>query len=128
MDRRLSSPVGLVSPSLTDLSMFPSASRGQHSLQRMKVGGPTSACFWLYFGLGTEPHGCLSGSCRDPHLRQIYTDPALTLAPPFRPEVKAYRAEVSFETVTVRIRAEAVSPACRVHVGGRQGPRWVSKH
>ncbi|CAF90811.1 unnamed protein product, partial [Tetraodon nigroviridis] len=59
-------------------------------------------------------------------LRQIYTDPALTLAPPFRPGVKVYRAEVSFETVTVRIRAEPQSPGCRVHVDGPRGPRTVT--
>ncbi|XP_029681365.1 cadherin-like and PC-esterase domain-containing protein 1 isoform X2 [Takifugu rubripes] len=66
------------------------------------------------------------GSCLDPHLRQIYIDPPLTLAPPFTPRVKVYHSEVSFETVTVRLRAEAMSPKCQVHVEDQQGPRMVT--
>ncbi|XP_034528958.1 cadherin-like and PC-esterase domain-containing protein 1 [Notolabrus celidotus] len=64
--------------------------------------------------------------CVDPHLRQIYTDPPLTLTPPFSPHVKEYRAEVTFDTVTVRIRPEPVSPACQVHLDEHRGPRMAN--
>uniref|UniRef100_A0AAQ4Q135 Cadherin like and PC-esterase domain containing 1 n=1 Tax=Gasterosteus aculeatus aculeatus TaxID=481459 RepID=A0AAQ4Q135_GASAC len=63
------------------------------------------------------------GPCLDPHLRQIYTAPPLTLTPPFSPWVKEYRAEVTFDTVTVRIRPQPVSSACRVHLDEHRGPR-----
>lgn len=66
------------------------------------------------------------GVCMDPHLRQIYTDPALTLTPPFSPDVKEYRAEVSFDTVTIRIRPEPFSDACRVHLDEHRGPRMAN--
>lgn len=66
------------------------------------------------------------GQCVDPHLRQIYTDPPLMLTPPFSPRVKEYRAEVTFDTVTVRIRPEPVSSACRVHLDEHQGPRMAN--
>ncbi|CAN9508353.1 unnamed protein product [Ophioblennius macclurei] len=66
------------------------------------------------------------GVCTDPHLRQIYTDPALTLTPPFSPEVKVYRAEVSFDTVTVRIRPEPFNDACRAHLDEHRGPRMAN--
>ncbi|XP_060885482.1 cadherin-like and PC-esterase domain-containing protein 1 [Labrus mixtus] len=66
------------------------------------------------------------GSCVDPHLRQIYTDPPLTLTPPFNPTLKEYRAEVTFDTVTVRIRPEPVSSACRVHLDEHGGPRMAN--
>lgn len=66
------------------------------------------------------------GVCSDPHLRQIYTDPVLTLTPPFSPEVKAYRAEVSFDTVTVRIRPEPLDAGCRVHLDEHRGPRMAN--
>ncbi|KAM8908307.1 cadherin-like and PC-esterase domain-containing protein 1 isoform 1-T1 [Spinachia spinachia] len=62
------------------------------------------------------------GPCLDPHLRQIYTTPPLTLTPPFSPWVKDYRAEVTFDTVTVRIRPQPVSAACRVHLDEHRGP------
>ncbi|XP_056281232.1 cadherin-like and PC-esterase domain-containing protein 1 [Pseudoliparis swirei] len=62
------------------------------------------------------------GPCVDPHLRQIYSDPPLTLTPPFSPWVKAYRAQVTFDTVTVRIRPRPVSSACRVHLDEQRGP------
>ncbi|TNN24859.1 Cadherin-like and PC-esterase domain-containing protein 1 [Liparis tanakae] len=65
---------------------------------------------------------CFPGPCVDPHLRQIYSDPPLTLTPPFSPRVKAYRAQVTFDTLTVRIRPRPVSPACRVHLGEQRGP------
>lgn len=81
-------------------------------------------CLSALFGL---LNCCVAGSCLDPHLRQIYFDPPLTLAPPFRPWVKVYHSDVSFETVTVRLRAEAMSPNCQVHVDDQQGPRWDSK-
>ncbi|XP_076577866.1 cadherin-like and PC-esterase domain-containing protein 1 [Chaetodon auriga] len=66
------------------------------------------------------------GPCVDPHLRQIYTDPPLALTPTFSPRVKEYRAEVTFDTVTVRIRPETVSPACRVHLDEHRGPRMAN--
>ncbi|XP_047431277.1 cadherin-like and PC-esterase domain-containing protein 1 isoform X2 [Mugil cephalus] len=66
------------------------------------------------------------GSCVDAHLRQIYTAPPLALTPPFSPRVKEYRAEVTFDTVTVRIRPEPVSPACRVHLDEHRGPRMAN--
>ncbi|XP_070784756.1 cadherin-like and PC-esterase domain-containing protein 1 [Enoplosus armatus] len=66
------------------------------------------------------------GPCLDPHLRQIYTDPPLTLTPSFTPRVKEYRAEVTFDTVTVRIRPEPVSSACRVHLDEHRGPRMAN--
>ncbi|XP_028307411.1 cadherin-like and PC-esterase domain-containing protein 1 isoform X2 [Gouania willdenowi] len=61
--------------------------------------------------------------CADPHLRQIYTDPLLTLTPMFSPEVKQYRVEVSFDTVMIRIRPVTVSPACKAHLDEQHGPR-----
>ncbi|KAI3366324.1 hypothetical protein L3Q82_000432 [Scortum barcoo] len=67
-----------------------------------------------------------TGPCLDPHLRQIYTDPPLTLTPPFSPWVKEYRAEVTFDTVMVRIRPEPVSSACRVHLDEHRGPRMAN--
>ncbi|XP_071358849.1 cadherin-like and PC-esterase domain-containing protein 1 isoform X2 [Trachinotus anak] len=66
------------------------------------------------------------GPCVDPRLRQIYTDPPLTLTPPFSPQVKEYRAEVTFETVMVRIRPEPVSSVCRVHLDEHRGPRMAN--
>lgn len=66
---------------------------------------------------------CVSGPCVDPHLRQIYTEPPLTLTPPFSPWVKEYHVEVTFDTVMVRIRPEPVSQACRVHLDEQQGRR-----
>ncbi|XP_040886483.1 cadherin-like and PC-esterase domain-containing protein 1 isoform X2 [Toxotes jaculatrix] len=66
------------------------------------------------------------GPCVDPHLRQIYTDPPLTLTPLFSPRVKEYRVEVTFDTVTVRIRPEPVSSACGVHLDEHRGPRMAN--
>ncbi|CAJ1054445.1 cadherin-like and PC-esterase domain-containing protein 1 [Xyrichtys novacula] len=66
------------------------------------------------------------GVCVDPHLRQIYTDPPLTLTPPFSPLVKEYRAEVTFDTVTIRIRPEPVSSVCKVHLDEHRGPRMAN--
>lgn len=66
---------------------------------------------------------CSAGCSADPHLRQIYTDPPLTLTPPFNPWVKEYHAEVTFDMVTVRIRPEPTNPACRVHLDEHRGPR-----
>uniref|UniRef100_UPI0037E7DC25 cadherin-like and PC-esterase domain-containing protein 1 n=1 Tax=Semicossyphus pulcher TaxID=241346 RepID=UPI0037E7DC25 len=73
--------------------------------------------------LSSSQHGA---SCVDPHLRQIYTDPPLPLTPPFSPQVKQYRAEVTFDTVTVRIRPEPISAACRVHLDEHGGPRMAN--
>lgn len=70
--------------------------------------------------------GLVSGVCLDPHLRQIYTDPPLTLTPPFSPWVKEYHAEVAFDMVTVRIRPEPVRPNCRVHLDEHRGPRMAN--
>ncbi|XP_037552036.1 cadherin-like and PC-esterase domain-containing protein 1 [Nematolebias whitei] len=67
-----------------------------------------------------------SGACVDPRLRQIYTDPLLVLTPPFTPDVKEYRAEVTFDTLTVRIRPEPVGAGCRVHMDEDWGPRTGS--
>ncbi|XP_036005272.1 cadherin-like and PC-esterase domain-containing protein 1 isoform X2 [Fundulus heteroclitus] len=67
-----------------------------------------------------------AGSCVDPHLRQIYTDPPLILTPPFSPTLKEYRAEVPFDTVTVRIRPEPVSSTCVIHLDNQRGPRTAN--
>lgn len=79
----------------------------------------------------TNQESALSSSegedtCLDPHLRQIYTDPPLTLTPPFSPHVKEYRAEVTFDTVTIRIRPEPVSSACQIHLDEHRGPRMAN--
>lgn len=66
------------------------------------------------------------GLCVDPHLRQIYTDPPLTLNPPFNPLVKEYHAEVTFDTMMVRIRPVPVSSACRIHLDEHRGPRMAN--
>ncbi|XP_030006780.1 cadherin-like and PC-esterase domain-containing protein 1 [Sphaeramia orbicularis] len=68
----------------------------------------------------------MKGVCVDPHLRQIYTDPPLSLTPPFNPWVKEYRAEVTFDTVMVRIRPEPVSSTCHVHLDEHRGPRMAN--
>ncbi|XP_030633124.1 cadherin-like and PC-esterase domain-containing protein 1 [Chanos chanos] len=64
--------------------------------------------------------------CVDPHLRQLYTDPALVLTPLFNPWVKEYRAEVPFDVVTIRIRPEPVSPHCHIHLDEQRGPRMAN--
>ncbi|XP_071188854.1 cadherin-like and PC-esterase domain-containing protein 1 isoform X2 [Salvelinus alpinus] len=64
--------------------------------------------------------------CVDPHLRQLYTDPPLTLSPPFSPWVKDYRAEVPFDVVTLRLRPEPISPACHIHLDEHRGPRTAN--
>lgn len=61
--------------------------------------------------------------CVDGHLRQIYMAPPLALTPPFRPQVKVYHADVTFDTVMVRIRPEPVSPACKIHLEEQRGSR-----
>ncbi|XP_034434182.1 cadherin-like and PC-esterase domain-containing protein 1 [Hippoglossus hippoglossus] len=66
------------------------------------------------------------GRCGNPHLRQIYTDPPLTLTPPFSPGVKEYCAEVTFDTVMVRIRPMTVSSSCAVHLDEHRGPRMAN--
>lgn len=60
--------------------------------------------------------------CADPLLRQIYTDPSLSMTPPFDPRVKEYRVEVPFDTLMVRIRPEPISSNCRVHLDEHHGP------
>ncbi|KAM9467622.1 cadherin-like and PC-esterase domain-containing protein 1 [Clarias gariepinus] len=67
-----------------------------------------------------------SGRCLEPHLRQIYTDPPLVLAPLFNPWVKEYRAEVPFDVVTIRIRPEPVNTKCNVHLDEHHGPRMAN--
>ncbi|KAI1882166.1 hypothetical protein AGOR_G00247870 [Albula goreensis] len=69
---------------------------------------------------------CGQEKCTDPHLRQVYTDPHLILTPPFSPWIKEYRAEVPFDIVTVRIRAEPVDCHCQVHLDERRGPRMAN--
>ncbi|XP_062339646.1 cadherin-like and PC-esterase domain-containing protein 1 [Osmerus eperlanus] len=64
--------------------------------------------------------------CGDPHLRQLYTDPLLTLSPPFSPGVKVYRAEVPFDMVTLRIRPQPAGRSCRVHLDEHGGPRTAN--
>ncbi|KAK2859261.1 hypothetical protein Q5P01_003881 [Channa striata] len=64
--------------------------------------------------------------CVDPHLKQIYTDPPLALTPLFSPRVKEYHAEVSFDTLTIRIRPEPISSACRAHLDEHRGPRMAN--
>uniref|UniRef100_A0A4W5RYY5 Cadherin like and PC-esterase domain containing 1 n=1 Tax=Hucho hucho TaxID=62062 RepID=A0A4W5RYY5_9TELE len=64
--------------------------------------------------------------CVDPNLRQLYTDPPLTLSPPFSPWVKDYCAEVPFDMVTLRLRPEPISPACHVHLDEHRGPRTAN--
>uniref|UniRef100_A0A4W5K8W0 Cadherin-like and PC-esterase domain containing 1 n=1 Tax=Hucho hucho TaxID=62062 RepID=A0A4W5K8W0_9TELE len=68
----------------------------------------------------------VSERCVDPHLRQLYTDPHLTLSPPFSPWVKDYRAEVPFDVVTLRLRPEPISPACHIHLDEHRGPRTAN--
>ncbi|CAK6983151.1 cadherin-like and PC-esterase domain-containing protein 1 isoform X1 [Scomber scombrus] len=75
---------------------------------------------------GRQQTQAAEGVCSDPHLRQIYTDPPLTLVPPFSPRVKEYWAEVTFDTLTVRIRPEPISSACRVHLDEHRGPRMAN--
>ncbi|XP_054623597.1 cadherin-like and PC-esterase domain-containing protein 1 [Dunckerocampus dactyliophorus] len=77
-------------------------------------------------GRGGQSHASASrsaGSCVDARLRQIYSDPPLTLSPPFNPHVKEYHADVTFDTLMIRVRAEPAGTACSVHVDERQGPR-----
>nr|XP_020469112.1 cadherin-like and PC-esterase domain-containing protein 1 isoform X2 [Monopterus albus] len=75
----------------------------------------------------SSQHGAeVRSSCVDPHLRQIYTSPPLSLTPPFRPWVKEYRAEMTFETVMIRIRPEPINSACRVHLDEHRGPRMAN--
>ncbi|XP_023808151.1 cadherin-like and PC-esterase domain-containing protein 1 isoform X1 [Oryzias latipes] len=74
-----------------------------------------------------EPASSKQGSvCVDPHLRQIYTEPPLALTPPFSPRIKEYSAQVTFDTVLVRIRPKPVSSTCKVHLDEQQGPRLAN--
>ncbi|XP_023206089.1 cadherin-like and PC-esterase domain-containing protein 1 isoform X2 [Xiphophorus maculatus] len=70
--------------------------------------------------------GSPGGSCSDPRLRQIYSEPPLSLTPPFNPSMKEYRAEVPFDTVMVRIRPEPISAACVVRLDDHRGPRTAN--
>ncbi|XP_061618614.1 cadherin-like and PC-esterase domain-containing protein 1 isoform X1 [Phyllopteryx taeniolatus] len=56
-----------------------------------------------------------TGRCTEPRLRQIYFSPPLTLSPAFSPHVTQYSADVTFDTLVLRMRAETVSKACRAH-------------
>ncbi|XP_068611618.1 cadherin-like and PC-esterase domain-containing protein 1 [Brachionichthys hirsutus] len=107
-----------------------SSSSGPHSVSDLLVG---ISRFYQRGrrGLATNetarrPAASSSGPCVDPHLRQIYTDPPLSLTPPFSPWIKEYRVEVAFDTVTVRIRPEPVTAGCRVHLDDHQGPRMAN--
>lgn len=53
------------------------------------------------------------GRCAEPRLRQIYFAPPLALRPAFSPHVTEYRADVTFDTLVLRVRAETLSEACR---------------
>uniref|UniRef100_A0A096MHN5 Cadherin like and PC-esterase domain containing 1 n=1 Tax=Poecilia formosa TaxID=48698 RepID=A0A096MHN5_POEFO len=70
--------------------------------------------------------GSPGGLCLDPRLRQIYSEPPLSLTPPFSPALKEYRAEVPFDTVMVRIRPEPISAACVVCLDNHRGPRTAN--
>ncbi|XP_036419713.1 cadherin-like and PC-esterase domain-containing protein 1 isoform X2 [Colossoma macropomum] len=67
-----------------------------------------------------------SEKCLDPHLRQLYTDPPLVLSPAFNPWVKEYRADVPFDTITIRIRPEPKSAQCHIHLDEHRGPRMAN--
>ncbi|XP_019753011.1 cadherin-like and PC-esterase domain-containing protein 1 [Hippocampus comes] len=54
-----------------------------------------------------------TGRCAEPRLRQIYFAPPLALRPAFSPHVTEYRADVTFDTLVLRVRAETLSEACR---------------
>ncbi|KAK3544690.1 hypothetical protein QTP86_026091 [Hemibagrus guttatus] len=69
---------------------------------------------------------CFIGTCVEPHLRQLYTDPPLVLTPLFNTWVKEYRAEVPFDIVAIRIRPEPVSSKCHVHLDEHRGPRTAN--
>lgn len=60
--------------------------------------------------------------CSDPLLRQIYTDPPLSMTPMFEPRVKEYHVEVPFDTVMVRLRPEPINANCQVHLDEHHGP------
>ncbi|KAK7896731.1 hypothetical protein WMY93_022056 [Mugilogobius chulae] len=64
--------------------------------------------------------------CVDPQLRQIYTDPPLSMTPLFDPRVREYRVEVPFDTVMVRIRPEPFNSNCRVHLDELHGPSMAN--
>ncbi|KTG31219.1 hypothetical protein cypCar_00018603 [Cyprinus carpio] len=64
--------------------------------------------------------------CVDPHLRQLYTDPPMVLMPAFSAWEKEYRAEVPFDVITIRIRPEAVSPHCHIHLDEHHGPSRIN--
>ncbi|XP_055010093.1 cadherin-like and PC-esterase domain-containing protein 1 [Boleophthalmus pectinirostris] len=64
--------------------------------------------------------------CADSQLRQIYTDPPLSMTPPFDPRVKEYRVEVPFDTVMIRIRPEPLSSNCRIHLDEHHGPSMAN--
>ncbi|XP_017158441.1 cadherin-like and PC-esterase domain-containing protein 1 isoform X2 [Poecilia reticulata] len=70
--------------------------------------------------------GSPGGSCSDPRLRQIYSEPPLSLTPPFSPALKEYWAQVPFDTVMVRIRPEPISAACVVRLDNHRGPRTAN--
>lgn len=67
-----------------------------------------------------------NGVCVDPRLRQIYTDPPLSMTPPFDPWIKEYRVEVPFDTVMVRLRPEPISSNCHVHLDEQRGPSMAN--
>lgn len=64
--------------------------------------------------------------CSDPLLRQIYTDPRLSMTPPFDPQVKEYKVRVPFDTVMVRLRPEPINSNCRVHLDELHGPSMAN--
>ncbi|XP_064174777.1 cadherin-like and PC-esterase domain-containing protein 1 isoform X1 [Anguilla rostrata] len=110
---------GLLSWVLNQTGMGdPEGPRGGTSAE----GSPNSLLEKYY----SQRSDCGHDRCSDPHLRQVYTDPPLALSPPFSPGVREYQAEVPFDTVTVRIRAEPVDCSCQVHLDERRGPRMAN--
>lgn len=87
-----------------------------HSLRTSATESPGNNGHAQYF-LNQE-----NAVCADPLLRQIYTDPSLSMTPPFDPRVKEFRVEVPFDTVMVQIRPEPISSNCHVHLGEHHGP------
>ncbi|CAL1568250.1 unnamed protein product [Knipowitschia caucasica] len=77
-------------------------------------------------GIGRTQQRKGNAGCVDSRLRQIYTDPPLSIAPAFDPGVKEYRVEVPFDTVTVRIRPEPFDANCRVRLDELSGPSMAN--
>ncbi|KAM9824593.1 cadherin-like and PC-esterase domain-containing protein 1 [Neosynchiropus ocellatus] len=114
---QLVNPITSSSSSLSALLLTVSCYYGDLTNNRKRLTSPDSAPL---------PEDTPAGACMDPQLRQIYTDPPLLLNPPFSPQVKEYHAEVTFDTLMIRIRPEPKSSACSVHLEDRRGPRLMN--